>query len=517
MHNTKKMIKLAGFMVVATIIAKFCGLFREIFIGQYFGTGFQADAFFIATRIPTQLFDVIIGGAISAALIPIFNEYLQKESRQQALEFANKFINVIFLITSLIAILGIAFSSQIMGFMTSDPATKELAVRMSVIMFPAIIFTGLTFSFVGILQSFGEFNIPAIISLVFNGIAIAYLLIFKNKFGVTGLAVAMLVGWILQVAVQIPSLIKFEFNYRLDFNFNHPGLKKALMLAIPLLISTWVQPIGNLVNTYFASSLGEGVVSALGYANGLYIIIVGVFSFVVTNLIFPSLSRAHAVGNEKESSDLIRSGLKSVSFIIFPIMAGAIILANPIVRLLYERGAFDAASALLTSTAFAFYAIGMIGFSYAEVLNKSFFAMQNSKTPMITALISIAANIILSYFLSRVMGIGGLALGSTIAATLNAAMNFIIINKKIRGILDKLDAVNILKIIAACIVMAVAVWVTYTFTVPLFAGDFIGKALVLFIPTLSGIVVYLIACIIFKVNEIGMLLNIFKRTRGDIA
>jgi len=506
-------MKLAGFMVIATFAAKVCGQLRDSFIGSYFGAGPSADAFFAATKIPVMFFDVIIGGVISAAFIPVFNEYLTKEDKKRAMQFANRFINIILIITGAVAAIGIIFAPQLIDLITPGLAaeTKALAVHMSNIMFPSIIFIGMAFVFVGILQSFGEFNIPAIISLVSNGLMIAYLLIFKDRFGVVGVAVAMLIGWSLQAIVQIPSLIKLKYKYKPDFHFNDPGLKRTLILAVPLLISTWVQPIGSMINMNFSSGLGDGMMSSLEYANRLYLIIVNVFSFVVTNLIFPSMSRASASGNEEERLQLMRGGLKSVSFVILPIMAGVILLAEPTVALVYGHGAFDAAAVLSTSTALKFYAIGMIGYSYAEVLNKSFFAMQETKIPMITALISIAANVGLSFALVGTMGIGGLALASAITATLNAAMNFVIMNKKTGGIMTKNEIINILKVIAACAVMAAAVWAVFAFVSPRLSNGFSGNAVRFIAPAGVGAVAYLAVCAVLKADEIKMVMRFFKR------
>ena len=515
MENTKKLLKTAGFMIIATFAAKLCGMLRDSFIGAYFGTGSSADAYFAATKIPLLFFDVVIGGVISAAFIPVFNEYLEKSTRERAIEFANKFINVVLLLTSVMCIAGIAFAPALIDTITPglSAETKQLAVSLSNILFPMIIFTGLAFSFVGILQSFGEFNIPAIISLVSNGMMILYLLIFKNRFGVTGLAVAMLIGWGLQAAVQIPSLIKFKYKYTLDFNFRDEGLKKTALLALPLLISTWVQPIGSLVNMHFSSSLGDGAMSGLEYANRLYIILVGVFSFVVTNLVFPSLARANAADDDKERRALMHGALKSVSFVMLPIMAGLIILAEPAVKLIYQYGEFDASSVSLTSTALTFYSMGMIGFSYAEVLNKSFFAMQDSKTPMITALISIGANIILSYVLSHFFGIGGLALASALASTLNAILNFILMNKRIHGIFSKQDISDIVKIILSALVMSAVVLLVYRGLLPYSNDSFGWRILLPAVSALSGAVVYFIICSVLKVSEIAMLSDTFLKKR----
>lgn len=514
MQNAAKMIKTAGFMIAATLLAKIFGLLRDMFIAAFYATGTYADAFFAATKIPLLFFDLVIGGVISAAFIPVFNEYLQLDGKRRALEFANRFINLILVITGIICALGVLFPQVLINIITPNISyeTKLLASSLTRIMFPMIIFTGLTFSFVGILQSFGEFNIPAIVSLVSNTIMIAYCIIFKDKFGVTGLAAAMLLGWAMQAVVQVPSLIKLGYRYSFDFNFADSGIKKATLLAVPMLISTWVQPIGSLVNIYFSSFLGEGVLSALEYANRLYIIVVGVFSFVVTNLVFPSMARASAAKDNNQSSQLIKSSLKAVSIVVTPLMGAFIVLSHPIVRLIYQRGAFDPSSTVLTATALTYYSMGMIGFALAEVLNKSFFAMQNSKTPMITSLVSIGANIFFSWLLSKYAGIAGLALATALGATLNAVLNFVFINKK-ASFINKTDAITFLKILVSALAMSASVWAAHRFLAIVLPDSLFGQLLNLSACTTLGIIIYVLACVTLKVNEIFLVFDIIKRKK----
>ncbi|MDD6736019.1 MAG: lipid II flippase MurJ, partial [Clostridiales bacterium] len=290
MEKTGKMLKTAGFMAAATFLAKVCGLLRDALIAAFFGTGVAAEAYLTATKLPTTLFDIVIGGVISAAFIPVFNSVLERKDKKAALDFANRFIGMVLLISGLIAIFGIVFSDNLISFMAPDfdAETHELAKQLSSIMFPMIIFTGLAFSFVGILQSFGQFNIPAIMSLVSNLAVILYFVVFGKKFGVYGLAVTMLVAWSLQVIIQIPSLVKFKYKFRPRINFRDENIKKAMALALPMLISTWVQPLYTIVNTRLASGMYKGV-SSLEYANRLYLVVTGVFSFVVTNLMFPKM------------------------------------------------------------------------------------------------------------------------------------------------------------------------------------------------------------------------------------
>ena len=320
-ESGKTMLLTAGFMVFATFISKALGLARDSLMGAYFGAGIEADAFLAASKLPTTLFDMVIGGVISASFIPVFNEILTNKDRKTAEGFANKFITMIILITLIISALGIIFSEPLVEFMAPNfnAQTHDLAVRLTSIMFPMIIFTGIAFSFVGILQSFGEYNIPSIISLVSNIAIIIYLVLFGKRFGVTGLAVTMIISWSLQVLVQIPSLVKIKFRYRPDFKLRDKAIKSTILLAIPMLISTWVQPLYTLVNARFASHI-EGAYSILEYSNRLYLIVTGVFSFVVTNLIFPKLAKANAGDNRDEANALIIVSLKSVIMDITPLM-----------------------------------------------------------------------------------------------------------------------------------------------------------------------------------------------------
>lgn len=278
MKEAKAILKTAGFMAAATFLAKVCGLIRDMLIAAFFGTGMEADAYLTATKLPTTLFDLVIGGVISAAFIPIFNSVLKKESKKGALEFANRFIGMVLLITGLIAFFGIVFSDKLIWFMAPDFdfETHNLAMRLSSIMFPMIICTGLAFSFVGILQSFGEYNVPAIMSLVSNLAVILYFVLFGKKFGVYGLAFTMVIAWGLQALIQVPSLIKFQFKFRPSINLKDKNVKAAMRLAFPMLVSTWVQPLYTIVNTRLASGIERGV-SSLEYANRLYIVITGVF------------------------------------------------------------------------------------------------------------------------------------------------------------------------------------------------------------------------------------------------
>ncbi len=504
-ETPKTMLLTAGFMAFATFTSKALGLVRDSMMGAYFGIGVEADAFMAASKLPTTLFDIVIGGVISASFIPVFNGVLAKDGESKARGFANKFITMIILLTLIISTLGILFREPLVTFMAPNfgAETHALAVKLTSIMFPMIIFTGLAFSFVGVLQSYGEYNIPSIISLVSNVAIILYFMLFGKRFGVYGLAVTMLIAWSLQVVVQIPSLVKLKFRYKTDFRLRDGNIRAAITLAIPMLVSTWVQPLYTLVNARFASHM-SGAYSSLEYANRLYLIMTGVFSFVVTNLVFPKLARANADEDKEKANQLVSMSLKAIIMIIAPLMAGVIILARPVTNIIYGYGAL-AEDAGVVASALSCYAVGMVFLAVNEVFSKTFFSMRKSVTPMVTSLISMGFNILFVLViydfikLDVVKLTGGLALAAALGSVVNAVLNGGVLIKQNPAIMGKSDALSIGKIVIATCVMAVAVKLLYVFM-----GAWestLGNIMVCSVCALAGIIVYAVMLVVLKVKE----------------
>ncbi len=490
--NEKKsggMIKTALLMIIITLSSKALGMVRDILLAASYGTTSAAVAYDTASRLPLIIFDFVIGGVITASFIPVFNEILIKKSKREALDFASGYVNIILIITSALTVIGVAFSSTLVGILAPDipDSTASLATVLSRIMFPMIIFTGLAFSFVGVLQSFGNFLLPALISLVSNLVMVLYFLVFNERFGIWGLAFAMLIGWGVQALIQLPAVIKngFRFSFRTDLR--SPYIKKSMAMALPILVSTWVQPFCNLINMRFASSV-EGGISAMGYANRLYLIIVGVFTFVATNLLFPYFSKAKAKGDAEEETRLTRTSVRSLMLIILPITVGIWVLSEPMVSIIYQRGEFNALDAKMTAEALRFFALGMPFYALNEVCTKKFFAEQKTLPPMITALFSIVLNFLFVIILSEKMGIGGIALSSSLAVLINSALNLAI--RYIGGdkVLGWVDVFQIFVMLVASILMGAAVF----FISPHFSG-IIG----MIVSVLIGAIIYFFLCIFF--------------------
>lgn len=431
MSEKKKKTGILGYAAIMGIIilfSKVLGLFRDILVANFYGTGTESIAYEAASRIPVTIFDLVIGGVVSSAFIPVFNSVLVKKGKKDAMDFANSYVNFILLICSVIAALGMIFAKGLVTLVAPDISTEaaELAVRLTRIMFPMIIFTGLAYSFVGVLQSLGEYNLPALISLFSNTIMVVYLFTLNRFFGVVGLSVAMLLGWASQAIVQIPKVHSFGFRYRPKVKIFDPTLMRAAKNALPILVGTWTTPICNVINTRYASDIENGrAITVLGYANRLYIMIVGLFSFVATNLLFPYFSRAEASGDREGASKMIRTSVKTLIYIIAPIAVGIMLLSEPFTAIVYERGSFDAGDTVLTAQALSKYAVGMLFMAANEVMVKALFAAEKSKLPMFSSLAALVFNIILVSNFSSRLGVGGIALVSSIATVINLVINLI--------------------------------------------------------------------------------------------
>ncbi len=513
-ENNTKAAKTVGIMAIIILLAKAMGLLREVLVANIYGQGAQSDILNTATQIPLLFFDMVLGVAILSTFVPIFNKYIEKDGKAAAFEFANNFASLVGIIATFIAVLGIIFAQPLVELMVPGYAAVPDKVAQTAallrILFPSIVFTAMAYIAVGILQSFGEFTIPSLISVVSNGVMIAYLLIFGNKLGLLGVTVSMLVAWVLQLVIQIPHLIKFKFKYRFKFDLKDPGLKEAALIALPVLISSWVQPLCNVINMSFGSSMGDGAVSALNWANKIYIIMVGVFAYAITNFIFPKLSRLGANEND-EFAVVTRTSVGFIVFIIGIVCALFLALSEPIISVVFERGAFTAESVEITARALFYYSFGMIGYAVCEVLNKSFYALSDGKTPMIASIIGIAVNFVFAFLFSGIFknGVGGLALASAISSIAIALCLMFMINKR-RAVINKAFCVNLFKIL----ICAGLAYLTAR-AVDAFASALSGNTLVtllrLLVCALPALVMYLFSAYLFKVDEIKSAINTLRK------
>lgn len=510
-------VKAVSFMMMITLAGKILGLVREQFLAANYGLGMEAVAFMTASQIPRTFFDAVFASAISASFIPIFNEYLQKRGKEEAFSLANRFITMISAVTLVIMLFGIAFSEQFVWLFASgfDAQTAALSASLARMLFPTILFTGIAFSFVGILQSLDEFNIPAAISVASNVIILIYFVFFNQKFGIYGLTAAFLIGWAMQAFIQIPALQKKGYWYRPDFHFRDEGLKKIGKLMLPVMIGTWVQPINFTINCRFASQLYNGAekLAALQYANNLYTIIVGVFVLAIANLIFPKLSRISSGKDKAEFGSTVKITLRSMMFLLIPMMVGIMALSRPLVSLIYERGSFGADGTLLTTTALFFFSLGVMGYGVQTILSRAFYANQDGKTPFYAGIVSVVVNTVLSGLLLKPMGVGGLALAAAASSSVAAMVLLVSTVKRYPEIIDKKLILSLGKMAASAGVMLFFVLGSFRFLEPRVGTGIFGRILVLAIPAGLGALIYMALTIILKVEEGRMVFALLEKLK----
>lgn len=515
-----RVTKAAGVVGSATLLSRIFGFIRDVVIAWFFGAGLSSDAFFVAFRIPNLLRRLFAEGSLSIAFIPVFTEYLTHKGKDDAFEMARSAVRLLSVLLVVTAVLGIIFSPLIIrviapGF--ADSSEKlSLTIFLTRIMFPYIFFIGMVALAMGILNVLGHFAAPALAPVFLNIAIICSVFLISPHMAdpVTGLAVGVVIGGVLQLVLQIPFLIKKGFYFWQSAKFIHPGLKKVGLLMLPTIFGAAVYQINILVGTLLASLLAEGSVSYLYYADRLVQFPLGIFAIATATAVLPSLSRQAAQQDVQALRETFSYAMKLVFFITVPSMVGLIILREPIVALLFKRGAFDAKTTHLTAYALLYYSMGLWAFSAVRIIVSTFYALQDTKTPVITAAISVCANIILGILLMGPMGHGGLALSTSLASMLNLGLLLKALKTKVGALGLKSITMSVCKTTVCSGIMGVFVWAAATIIIPPEGGTLFGLFFGLMGSIVIGFVLYGSFSFLCKSRELEKVLAI---ARGGIG
>ena len=502
-------------MMALTLIGKVLGLYRDRLLAVHYSTGAAANAFFTASRIPRVFFDAVFASAIAACFIPVFSEYLEKKGKREAFRFAGSFITVIALLTGALTLAGMAFPQPLVALFAdyADPATTQLAVSLTRVMFPTVLFSGVAFSLVGVLQAQDHFTAPALMSAVSNGVIILYFFTLDAKLGIFGLAGAYLAGWLLQGVIQVPPLGRLGFRYRPGLDLRSEGMRKVFALMGPVMVSTWVQPINQVINGRYGSRLYGGAgTSALEYASNLYLVIAGTFILSVTNVIFPRLSRLTAGGREGEFQDTIRQTLRVCLFLVLPMTAGLTAVARPLISLIYGGGQFDDFSTGITAAALSWMSLGMVGYAVQNILSRAYFAKQQGRAPLIAGGASILVNLALCQALAGRFQVAGLALSSAISSTVYALLLLLPLQRGGEPILDGPALRDLLKMALAAGGMGLCVRYALGALGELLPAGKPGELICLAVCAALGAVLYFLLALLLRVDEAGLCVTLAKKT-----
>lgn len=497
-------VRTVAVMMGATVIAKLLGMLRGVLQANAYGTSFEANAFTAASKLPLAFFDMFLAAAVLGCFIPVYNSFKGKDTdgvtSREADRFACIFLNFIMLLCGVLAIIGIIFAEPLIRLITNglDEATVSLAVTLTRIMFPLVIFTGSAYTLVGVLQSKGSFIVPALISAVSNAGVVLYLAVFNAPLGdkgIYGLAVAYLLSWLLQLLTLIVPLWRKGFSYRLLLDFKNPALIRAIKMAPPIMIGSWLAPAGTLLGQYFAANVTaqgalSGATTVFDYANNIYIIIAGTLTYSICNYTFPKISRLSASGESEEFCSTVRSGLTSALFITVPFMAAAMVLAPEGISIVYLRGEFNAEDAYYTARALRFILPAMPLFCVTELFSRVFYAKNMPRVPMYAALGGIAANIIVGALLTslRLFDIGAVGAANAAGQAVSALILLIFAARRIPGMFNRGFILSLVKIIiGGVIVFAVCTVVSRLIGSEPYMASFIRNvinAVIIFAPSL---------------------------------
>lgn len=500
------MKKNALILIVLTMFSKILGFIREIILSYFYGVSNISDAYLISLTIPGTIF-VFIGTGIATSYIPMYSSIVKKSCIKSADKFTNNIINSILIICALITIMTLVFTVPIVRLFASgfNGETLSLAISFTRISIFGIFFLGLIYVFSAYLQLKTNFIVPALMGIPFNFFIIVSI-VWSTKFNTIILSIGSVIAIASQLLLLIPFVYKKGFRYRLVFERHDEHLRKMMFLSLPVIIGVSVNQINILVDRTIASKIAMGGISALTYANRLNLFIQGIFVVSIITVMYPLISRMAAENNLSGLKKSLAKVINAINLLVIPITVGSMFFSKPIVKFLFGRGAFDSQAIAMTSNALFFYSIGMVGFGLRETISRVFYSLQDTKTPMINAAISIVINIVLNIILSKFLGIGGLALATSISAIFCTILLFVSLRKKMDSYGVKKISISFIKIVIASITMGGLCRFTYGILI-----NNISLNLSLVISIGLGAIVYSIMIYFMKIEDVDVIVLIIKK------
>ena len=462
--SAPRLARSAGVIGLATMTSRILGLVREQVLAYYFGAGDAMDAFRVAFRLPNLLRDLFAEGAMSAAFVPTFTSYLTRDGRERAWRLGNAVLNALILVTLVLVAAGFILAPTLVRLLAADfgevPGKLELTIFLARIVLPFLMLVAVAAAFMGMLNALGHFFVPALSPATFNLASITLIVAlvpFAHTLGVLPIvivAAGIILGGIAQVAIQWPILVAEGFRYEPRIDLGDKGLRRVLLLMGPGTMGLAATQINVFVNMVLATSQGTGAVSWLDYAFRLMYLPIGLFGVSVATVSTPAISRMVAAGQIGQVRSTIAHAISLMMLLNVPATLGLVVLAEPIVRVIFEHGSFTPADTVATASALRFYALGLLGYSVVRIVSPAFYALGRSRIPVLVSASSVVFNVALNLALVRVLGYRGLALGTALTALLNASTQLTLLRREIGGVQGRTIAASFLRIGLAATAMA---------------------------------------------------------------
>ncbi|WP_304340823.1 murein biosynthesis integral membrane protein MurJ [Metaclostridioides mangenotii] len=514
-----KTAKAAAWIMIATMLSKVLGFFREQIFANFYGTGAYADVFVLTLNIP-GLIIAIIGSAVATTYIPLYVETREKHGQERALKFTNNVLNLCYVLAIIIAILGLVFTEQFVtvfaaGFV-GNPEKFQAAVTFTKIMISGVLFISGSKVIGSYLQVNDSFTVPSLIGLPYNIILISAIVISGVTQNIYILPIGALIAMASQLVFQIPFAKKKSYKYQAYINVKDESIKKLGILVMPMLLGVSIGQINTYVDRLLATTLSDGRLAALNYASKLNDFVLALFVTSIITVIYPKLAKLTNDDNQEGFISTIVKSSNCVILVVLPISVGFIILAEPIVRILFERGKFDATSTELTTIALQLFSLGLLACGIRDVLYRVFYSMTDTKTPMINSSIALTINIVLNLILIKPLGHAGLALSTSISSIITASLLFFSLKRK-KGHFGGMKIVKTgLKSLVASAVMGLVAWFIYKELSVILGGGLVKEILSVSAASISGAVLYLIMITLMKVEEVDLVFDMVRKGKDKL-
>lgn len=513
------MARSASVVAIGFVASRVLGLVREILLARQFGTSGDYDAYITAFRIPDLLFLVIMSGAFGAAFIPVFAGFLGRNDDVRAWQLASTVLTLSGIALLIFGALTFVFAGPMVQYLIAPgmaPEYQAVAVDLMRILLLQPLFLGLGIAAKGILEGQNKFDLPALAPVVYNLVIVVAIILLTPAYGIAGVAIGAVVGALGHFLVQVPGLIRSGIKFRPSIDFETPGLMEVARLLGPRVIGQAAFQINFIAVNWFASLTGEGSVTALNTAWQLLMLPYGVLALSISTVIFPTMARFFEQGNILELRQTFGRALRPLLFLTIPSAVVLFFFRTAIVQSIFQHGAFDAVSTSLVTGPLAMFALGLVGYAVVEVLARAFYAMHDTRTPVVAGIGVILLNIALSAVLVGRFGHTALALSLSATTTVEAIILFFILRRRV-GVQLGVSATWLGRVLAAAAVMGavsylVAPWVTGA-TVPDIASR---PVQLVFLAYALGVVaaVYLVAAYIVRLPELA---QVWDRLPGRVT
>jgi putative peptidoglycan lipid II flippase len=422
LKNYNKLIaKAAGIIALTALISRLLGFARDWFIYTRFGESYYTDAYNVAFSVPDFIYMLLIGGALSSAFIPVFSSCLAVDREEDSWKMASVVLNYTMLALIVLIFLAFIYAHPLLYLLAPKLPLyyHNLAVFLTRVMFVQCFFMALNGLALGVLNSFNHFTTPALGGIIYNLGIIVVGVAFMDKIGIVAFAYGVVVGAFLNFLVQLPALIKVGLKYYPSLDYNNEGFRQIAILTIPVLIGLSVTQFNLFVSQYLASGLAQGSITALSIAQRIMQLPLGIFAMSIAMAVFPTLTAQVARGEHEDFKRTLSLGLRGIFFVTLPSTAGLLAIGEPAIRLMFEWKSFTPAHTLSTAHALIYYSLGLFAYSALQVLNRVYYALKDTITPVTVGIATIILNIILSFLLVGPLNHLGLALAYSLAGIFN--------------------------------------------------------------------------------------------------